>query len=183
MALATLFGFGLGGWLIIKYLQDVSLYAVLMGKVGIGYQLLIGVVFGTVAALLGWKIVELPFLKPTMKFFVGLISPMKLNFPEIVFISFCAGVGEEIFFRGAIQPYLGIWLTSILFVAIHGYLNPFNLRISLYGLFMTVIIAGLGYLTVNVGLLAAIAAHTFIDIILLYRLSGPQQDYGEENPI
>ena len=181
LALATLFGFGAGGWLIIKYLHDLSLSAVLVGKIGIGYQIFIGIVYGCVGALLGWKIVELPYLKPSMRFFAALIRPLKLNVPEIIFISFCAGVGEEIFFRGAIQPYLGIWITSILFVAMHGYLNPFNPRISLYGLFMTLIIVGLGYLTVNLGLLSAIVAHTCVDIILLHKLAHAQPDYEEDD--
>lgn len=183
LALTTLVGFGLGGWLIIKYLQDASLQTLLMGKTGVGYQALIGAVYGLGTALLGWRIVELPFFKPTMRFFVDLIKSLELSFVEIIFLSFCAGVGEEIFFRGAIQPYLGIWITSVLFVAMHGYLNPFNLKISLYGLFMTLIIVGLGYMTVNLGLLSAIVAHTCIDIVLLYKLSNSQQDTEEENTI
>lgn len=183
LALTTLVGFGLGGWLIIKYIQGASLQVLLMGKMGVGYQALIGVIYGSGTALLGWRIVELPFFKPTMRFFVDLIKSLELNFAEIIFLSFCAGVGEEIFFRGAIQPYLGIWITSVLFVAMHGYLNPFNLRISLYGLFMTLIIAGLGYMTINIGLLSAIVAHTCVDIILLYKLSNSQADYEEDNTV
>ncbi|MCG8321784.1 MAG: CPBP family intramembrane metalloprotease [Cytophagales bacterium] len=181
LALATLFGFGAAGWLIMRYLHDISPAVFLVGKAGIGYQVLVGVIYGSGAALLGWRIVELPYLKPTMKFFAALIRPLKLNIPEIVFISFCAGVGEEVFCRGAIQPYLGIWITAVLFVAMHGYLNPFNLRISVYGLFMTLIIAGLGYLTIKLGLLSAIIAHTCVDIILLYKLSQTQSDYEEES--
>ncbi len=38
-----------------------------------------------------------------------------------------AGIGEEILFRGALQPVLGIWFTSILFAIVHvqyGFLTP-----------------------------------------------------------
>ncbi|MBK8905521.1 MAG: CPBP family intramembrane metalloprotease [Anaerolineaceae bacterium] len=38
-----------------------------------------------------------------------------------------AGIGEEILFRGALQPVLGIWFTSLLFAVVHvqyGLLNP-----------------------------------------------------------
>jgi hypothetical protein len=73
-------------------------------------------------------------------------------------------------FRGALQPLLGIPITSILFVAIHGYLNPRDWRLSIYGLFMTAGIAWLGYLTDSRGLLSAIVGHTIIDVYLLIYL-------------
>lgn len=41
-----------------------------------------------------------------------------------------AGIGEEILFRGALQPVLGIWFTSLLFAIVHvqyGLLNPATL--------------------------------------------------------
>ncbi|MBK7566807.1 MAG: CPBP family intramembrane metalloprotease [Bacteroidetes bacterium] len=41
----------------------------------------------------------------------------------MLFLSFCAGVGEELLFRGAIQPWLGIWLTALLFI-FYTDLNP-----------------------------------------------------------
>ncbi|MDN5212291.1 CPBP family intramembrane metalloprotease [Fulvivirgaceae bacterium BMA12] len=181
LALATLLGFGLAGWGVMEYLQEVSFLRSLAGKTSITYQALTGIAYGSVAALVGWKIVELPYLKSTKNFFIQLIRPLKLSVLEIVFISLCAGIGEEIFFRGAIQPYLGVWITSVLFVAMHGYLNPFNLKISVYGVFMTVVIAGLGYLTIHMGLLSAIVAHTFVDIILLYKLSNSSPDLEKEN--
>ncbi len=34
-------------------------------------------------------------------------------------LAVAAGIGEEILFRGALQPVLGIWLTSLLFAVIH----------------------------------------------------------------
>ncbi len=183
LALSTLLGFGLAGWGVMEYFLEVSLFKVLAGKTEVTYQVLTGIGYGSVTALLGWKIVELPYLKSTKNFFVQLIRPLKLSVLEIVFISLCAGIGEEIFFRGAIQPYLGIWITAILFVAMHGYLNPFNLKISVYGLFMTVAIAGLGYLTIHMGLLSAIVAHTIVDIILLYKLSNSSSDLEKENTL
>ena len=35
------------------------------------------------------------------------------------YLALLSGVGEEIFFRGALQPYLGLWGTSILFGLVH----------------------------------------------------------------
>jgi membrane protease YdiL (CAAX protease family) len=36
-----------------------------------------------------------------------------------IWISLFAGVGEEILFRGAIQPLRGLWLTSAIFCLLH----------------------------------------------------------------
>jgi membrane protease YdiL (CAAX protease family) len=102
--------------------------------------------------------------------YVRLIQQFDLNTSDVIFISCCAGVGEEVLFRGAIQPFMGIIITAILFVAIHGYLNPRNWRISIYGVFMTAGIVLLGYLAETMGLLVAIVAHTIIDIYLLNRM-------------
>jgi hypothetical protein len=98
---------------------------------------------------------------------------MEMNFAIIVGVSLCAGIGEEIFFRGVVQPlpYCGVWVTAIFFVAIHGYLNPMDWRISIYGVYMTILIAGLGYLTDYMGLTTAMVAHTMIDVVLFSYLT------------
>lgn len=38
---------------------------------------------------------------------------------DLVLVSILSGVGEEVFFRGALQPVLGIVITSLLFGALH----------------------------------------------------------------
>jgi membrane protease YdiL (CAAX protease family) len=95
-----------------------------------------------------------------------LIAKFGLGWNEILFVSFCAGFGEELLFRGSLQYLLGIWTTAIIFVALHGYINPRDWRISVYGLFMTLAIASLGYATEHIGIWSAVVAHTIIDIIL-----------------
>jgi membrane protease YdiL (CAAX protease family) len=50
-----------------------------------------------------------------------------------------AGIGEEILFRGALQPVLGIWFTSALFAVVHvqyGLLNPATLVLFLLALIL-----------------------------------------------
>lgn len=167
----TLFGMGGIGLAIQYFALSVDLKAFYLGEIPLIYQILGGSLFGLVAAIGGWQIVLTDYLKPVRLKFSGLFQQLNLSVSQIVVLSFCAGIGEEILFRGAIQPYLGIWLTAFLFVAIHGYLNPKNLRISIYGLYMTLVIAALGYLTVYAGILSAIFAHTVIDIYLLMQLS------------
>lgn len=111
-------------------------------------------------------------MKPVLSKYQKMIISSDIDIQLIFFISFCAGVGEEILFRGVIQPLAGIWITSILFVAIHGYLNPMNWRISIYGVFLTVSIALVGFLSNYLGLTSAIVSHMIIDIILFYKLKG-----------
>jgi len=98
-----------------------------------------------------------------------MIQGMRLRFFDIIFISICAGVGEEILFRGAMQFYLNPWLTALIFVAIHGYLNPKDLKITAYGMYMTLVIGIMGVLYEEWGMLFAMSAHFAIDVLLLQR--------------
>lgn len=111
-------------------------------------------------------LVRTSWFKASRVFFAELIGKLNPSYANVIFYSFCAGVGEEILFRGAIQPHLGIWLTSILFIFLHGYLNPFNWPITLYGLFMVIISSGLGYLYEIYGIYAAMMAHFVFDVVM-----------------
>lgn len=133
-----------------------------------------GVVFGVTAK---W-IVSQPFLSEVNVRYSQMIEGLKLNTSEIIFISLCAGVGEEILFRGALQPwacshfgqFAGILIVSIGFVAVHGYLNPKDWRLSIYGIYMTAAIFAIGFMAELVGLWSAVLAHVIIDIYLLREL-------------
>ena len=171
LALGTLIVFGGLGIALIPYVRNMEIDAFFMGTEPIWLQVLVGIVFGIVTAMAGWQIVELPIMVKTKALFAGLIKPLKLDNSQIVFISICAGVGEELFFRGAIQPMLGIWMTSIMFVLLHGYLNPFNLPLTYYGIYMVLVIGVIGLMTEHLGILTSMIAHTLIDVILLKELS------------
>ena len=184
LALATLVIFGGLGMAIIPYVRQVRIAEFFSGAEKYWLQIMIGICFGVITAKAGWQIVELPMLQKTKVFFSGLIKPLKLDTTQIIFISICAGVGEELFFRGAIQPMLGIWMTAILFVLLHGYLNPFNMSLTMYGIYMVLVVGVLGLLTEHFGIITAIIAHTLIDIILLRELSMarlPEDNSGNNN--
>lgn len=182
MALGTLLVFGGLGLIIMPFTRDVKIAEFLSGTEKYWLQIIIGIIVGVVTAKAAWQIVELPFLHKTKRFFSDLISPLKLDTTQIIFISICAGFGEELFFRGAIQPMLGVWFTAILFVLLHGYLNPFNMSLTIYGIYMVLVIGVLGLLTEYFGILTAIIGHTLIDIILLKELSNTQlpKEAGEK---
>lgn len=170
MALGTLVVFGGLGILTIPYARGIELVVFLLGVKAIWIQIIIGIIFGVITSMAAWQITNLPIMVNTKDFFVGLLKPLNLDNIHIIFISICAGVGEELLFRGAIQPFLGVWITSILFVLLHGYLNPFNLPLTYYGIYMIFVIAVMGLMTEQVGILSAIVAHSIIDIILLYKI-------------
>jgi membrane protease YdiL (CAAX protease family) len=172
LGLITLLGFGIGGILIITYFQDLSFLEIWRRGDSTFLQLGKGGLAGLSASGIALFIISRKFFEKEGAFYYGLIGKLSLNRSGIIFLSLCAGIGEEIFFRAAIQPFLGISLTSFLFVLLHGYLTPKNLRLSIYGLVLTVIIIGFGYLFELSGLLAAITAHAVFDLVLLFKMTG-----------
>lgn len=170
LGLITLIGMSTLSLIVHFASEKVDLTKMILQGLSIWNQLLIGVVYGIVAGLVAKLLIGLKFMLPVKSKYERLFEDIELSTSEIWFISFCAGVGEELLFRGAIQPFLGIPLTSLLFVAIHGYLNPSNWRLSIYGTVMTLIIAVMGWMAQTIGLLTAIAAHVLIDVVLLSSL-------------
>jgi membrane protease YdiL (CAAX protease family) len=86
------------------------------------------------------------------------------RWPEAVGISACAGLGEEILFRGLLQSVVGILPSALVFGLLHA-LTPF------YFLFATAI--GLYFsflLTISGNLLVPIVAHAVYDLFALYLL-------------
>lgn len=171
LAWFTLIGFSAIGLLLIYYFQNQSIYDLFFKPINWAIQIIIGIVVGYISALLALRIIHLPILAETNQFYTNLVKQFNLSKTKIVFISICAGVGEEILFRGAIQEWFGVIITAVIFVAIHGYLNPFDWRISLYGLFMTLVMILIGYMCIYLGLISSIAAHFMIDLVLLLKLN------------
>lgn len=169
LGLFTILFFPLVSFVIHLFTKDFPFYIIFKSNSFIITELILGFLTGGLIALLGWEILNANYLKSELTKYSLLFSPDNLTYPLIIFVSLCAGIGEEIFFRGIIQPYLGIVVTAIIFVAIHGYLNPKNLKITVYGVYMVFAIMLLGYLTDKFGLITAITAHTVIDVVLLIK--------------
>lgn len=80
---------------------------------------------------------------------------------HIVVLSLVAAVPEEIFFRGAMQPALGLLVTSLIFGALHA-ITP------LYFVYAALASLGLGLLrNWNDALLVPMAAHFAVDVVSL----------------
>jgi uncharacterized protein len=97
---------------------------------------------------------------------------------HIVVISIMAGLGEELLFRGVLQPLIGLPLASLIFGAVHVGGRPF----IGYGVWAACIGALFGWLMmVTGGLLAPIVAHAVYDMLALaYVRYGPTDIYAIE---
>lgn len=142
---------------IIHFLEPENIQII---PIGLGLEL--GFVYG----FLAYIIMQAPFFDTVPSKIDVLIAQMNLKFRDGIFLSLCAGIGEELLFRSGIQPYLGWWIVAILFVALHGYLNPWNWRFSVYGLivlpFIFLIALGFDFF----GIWFCIAAHFAYDAVL-----------------
>lgn len=170
LSVLTLFGFSILGFWIITLFQEVTVAEVLMGKSSLLWQLAVGSAYGLIVSTLALTLVKSDFLDSVTKTYSGMFANLDLRIEDILFFSFCAGVGEEIFFRAALQPFMGIWITAIFFVMIHGYLNPRNWRMMLYGSLLTLIVVGMGYLFAEFGIWAAASAHFIYDVVMFRHL-------------
>jgi len=170
LSTATLIGFALLGIGIIYFFQGLKPAEVLLGGEMWYWQLTTGLGLGIVSAGIAVGVIKSKLLSEVSAKYHHMFSGLDLSLEDIVYYSFCASVGEEIFFRAGIQPYLGIWLTAIVFIALHGYINPFDWRTSIYGVLMVFVTAGMGYLFQYQGLFSAICAHFIFDVLMFYYL-------------
>lgn len=131
------------------------------------FSIPIFIAVGIIVGLIVIYITDLPYFDKPLSRYKNLLSNLKINIFQAFFLSFCAGFGEEVFFRGAVQPYLGIWLTAIFFVAIHGYFSYKNIPLNVFGIGLTLFIALIGWSAKEFSLWHAIAAHFSYDLVLL----------------
>lgn len=104
----------------------------------------------------------------------GLFSPEGLSPVSVILfallIGIGAGLGEETLFRGALQPRLGIILTSILWAVIHVQYGPSVLLINIF-----VLSLALGFLRKRINTTATFLVHAsynFLTVLLAYFLGG-----------
>lgn len=166
MGWITLLVFPIPAFLTLYFLEDWTLLQFLSLQffevIPIGYGIEIGIVY----AFLATFIMRAPIFEHVPLKMDQLIGSMNLNYFDAIFLSICAGVGEELLFRVGVQFYIGPFLTSLFFVAIHGYLNPFNWKMSLYGFVVLPFSFILGYGYEEFGLWFSISAHFAYDAVL-----------------
>ncbi len=105
-----------------------------------------------------------------------------------LWIALAAGLGEELLFRGALQPHLGIWLTSALFALAH--LKAYRIDrvdrtalLQLGGLFGAGV--ALGALAWYLGIVTVILFHVAMDVaglLIVRRAAAPLPVFSSHGP-
>jgi len=145
---------------------------------------LIGIEFGLLFGALMLLITGTDVASQSFGQQIRLIRSFRLTIVDTVFLSLCAGIGEEFLFRGALQDLAHYWLsgnffpaglqqwlpqllTSVVFVAIHGYINPRDWDTTKFGLIVLLFIIALSFGVSSQGIWFCIAAHAAYDFLLL----------------
>ena len=175
MGAITLIGFPLVAWPLLWF-QDIPWISLIhfdisaLGSIFI--MLAIGLLFGLFIIFL----TEIPYFDNALSHIKNRLANFKLNTFFVFFLSIAAGIGEEVFFRGALQPLIGIYFTSLIFVAIHGYFSFKNMAINLFGGLLFIFICLLGFMASKYSIWHAIAAHFSYDLVLLFYYKNLQQN-------
>ena len=167
MALVTLVGFPLLAWPLIWY-QDINLRHLFDISESQLWLLPLHIAFGIVFGLCIIFLTEKPFFDDALSSIRNRLANIRLNTFFVFLLSISAGIGEEIFFRGALQPMIGIWASSIIFVAIHGYFSWQNKWLNFFGVLLLLFILSIGWLAEHHSIWFAIVAHFSYDLVLLF---------------
>ncbi len=128
----------------------------------------IGAAAGGMCLSVVWRVRRFSGLR---RLAIAAIEGIEPRWTDIVLVSAAAGWGEELFFRGALQPMAGVWLTSVAFVLLHGVLRHRSRGGAAFATFLFAASVGLGFLAAGAGLVAAMTAHTAYDLTVLAGLS------------
>lgn len=169
----------------VMYYFNVTGYMipVVIGKMNVWFQLLFGVVGGFTLSGITWLMGKWKYLDSVNFDYTLRLGIFNFSMQEILFLSFCAGVGEEIVFRGMIQPWLGIITTSFLFIGLHGYMSYSSWPKVVFGFILLLVGSILGILGEFVGLFSAIIAHIIYDIIAFQRIQAEYEKLKKKSII
>ncbi|MDR8389644.1 CPBP family intramembrane metalloprotease [Aliifodinibius sp. S!AR15-10] len=161
------------GWLIFYFFRDMGVESAFDHGFSVSTQLAIGTGSGIVGAGIISYLMDRPPISGVLDDFyiVRILSNTRLGLFDRTQLSLFAGAGEEFLFRGAMQPLLGIWVTSLIFVGLHGYFKFQKLGHIAFGVMMFGLSMGLGYVYEYAGLIAAMTAHAIYDMIMLYQVT------------
>jgi uncharacterized protein len=155
--------------LLFWFFHDEGLFDVFTHGFPIYMQLGIGLLSGSAAAAVIIFFSSRSPMKEVLNDFAVFRIIANSRFTEFdrIQVSLFAGVGEELLFRGAIQPLIGIWFTSLIFIAIHGYISFRSAGHVLFTLLLFGLSMMLGVLFEVAGLVSAMTAHAVYDYIML----------------
>ena len=157
--------------LAIIFIAQKEPLSVLRGPMGSATQLLCGLVLSALAAVASFASFRLTANSEATANTIKAYGRLDLSGFNPVWISLAAAIGEELLFRAALQPLLGVWITSVIFLLTHTPVYQFR-RLNKATLVQAAGVFGasvaLGFIYQSVGLLAAMMVHTALDVVGLY---------------
>ena len=131
-----------------------------------------GITFGLAISITSSVIVLFfPPFSSLRRQMLELLSRLDLSGLNPLWFGLGAGIGEELLFRGALQPIVGVWWASLIFTLAHfrtGQFHLMNWQKLIYA--TSVFVAGLflGYVFSEIGLIAAIVTHATVDVVWFF---------------
>jgi len=148
-----------------------SLVAMVNNGQRISTQIGCGVGVGAVISVLVTALVlYVPMFSRLRGKLLDLVRPLELGPFDPIWLSLFAGVGEEMLFRGSLQPILGLWWTSLLFACLHVTPKQYRAVDRATLVYVGAVFAGgvlLGTVFREIGLIAAMAAHATWDTVVI----------------
>lgn len=168
------------GFLLITFFHQKSISELILSGQSIPLQLITGIISGAIFGRFGILMMQSDSLRQTLSDYaiMQILQKTPLSRGLILQISLIAGITEEFLFRAAIQPLIGIWATSLLFIAVHGYIRFKTVNHFLFTVFTFVLSMMLGYLFILFGLISAITAHVIYDYMLLSKWKYRIEDHS-----
>lgn len=158
--------------LVVMVIGDVPLGPTIFGVTpgaeppNVLVHVLIGAGAGLGVVFLTWLVRGLKPMQHLKDEFASVLGQQ--SSVAIAILAITSAVGEELLFRGALQPLIGFWPTAIIFGVLHGGHDP-----KLWGWAIFAVLAGilLGWLASYTGsLLAPILAHLTVNYWNLHAL-------------
>lgn len=154
--------------IFVAYAEPLSVF---VGPMNVGNQLLFGLGLSALAAAGSYVSFRMTASSESTRKTIAAYARLDLSGFNPVWISLAAGIGEEVLFRAALQPLLGVWITSVIFLLTHTPVYQFRkldkaTLVQAAGVFGVSVV--LGFIYQYVGLLAAVLVHVAIDMVGLY---------------
>lgn len=154
--------------IVVAYAEPLSVF---VGPMNVGTQLLFGLGLSALAAAGSYVSFRMTASSESTRKTIAAYARLDLSGLNPVWISLAAAIGEELLFRAALQPLLGVWITSVIFLLTHTPVYQFRkldkaTLVQAAGVFGASV--ALGVIYQYVGLLAAVLVHVAIDVVGLY---------------
>jgi hypothetical protein len=160
-----------GSWLLL--LVRGTAFASVFDAASMAERMALGLAAGLGAGwLCGWLVARVGALAHVRLLAREAIAGIEPRWHTVLAVALAAGFSEELFFRGALEPAAGPWLTALGFVALHGALRIRSRGAFALAVFLFAASLGLSAVCAWRGLEAAMAAHAGYDLAVLHSLRG-----------